>query len=152
MSYQKADKILPLELIELIQNYVDGEYIYRFNCRDKSKDNLDKLIQDMETALKKIDSESINNDPKYRQCDNGWLLDKPISQNITEAQKRILQRIQNTCESELLIDLCNDNTVRVKNNWDVYLIFEYMPSKGEIVITGNKLDVENYLRGLNTYF
>lgn len=28
MSYQKADKVLPLELIELIQNYVDGEYIY----------------------------------------------------------------------------------------------------------------------------
>lgn len=28
MSYQKADNILPLELVELIQRYVDGEYIY----------------------------------------------------------------------------------------------------------------------------
>lgn len=28
MSYRKAEKILPIEIIELIQNYVDGEYIY----------------------------------------------------------------------------------------------------------------------------
>lgn len=28
MSYKKAVSILPLELIELIQSYVDGEYIY----------------------------------------------------------------------------------------------------------------------------
>jgi Mor family transcriptional regulator len=28
MSYIKADNILPLELVELIQTYIDGEYIY----------------------------------------------------------------------------------------------------------------------------
>ncbi len=28
MSYIKADNILPLELVELIQAYIDGEYIY----------------------------------------------------------------------------------------------------------------------------
>lgn len=28
MSYQNAEKILPLELVELIQKYVDGKYIY----------------------------------------------------------------------------------------------------------------------------
>ena len=28
MSYRKAQKVLPQELIELIQNYVDGECIY----------------------------------------------------------------------------------------------------------------------------
>ncbi len=28
MSYKKAVSILPVELIELIQSYVDGEYIY----------------------------------------------------------------------------------------------------------------------------
>lgn len=28
MSYQKADTILPLELVLLIQTYIDGEYIY----------------------------------------------------------------------------------------------------------------------------
>lgn len=28
MSYQRAENILPLELVELIQKYIDGEYIY----------------------------------------------------------------------------------------------------------------------------
>ncbi len=28
MSYQNAEKILPLELVGLIQKYVDGKYIY----------------------------------------------------------------------------------------------------------------------------
>ena len=28
MSYSKAENILPQEIIELIQKYVDGEYIY----------------------------------------------------------------------------------------------------------------------------
>ena len=28
MRYQKAMEILPEELVELIQNYVDGEYVY----------------------------------------------------------------------------------------------------------------------------
>lgn len=132
---------------------VKGYLRHKFNCKDKSKDNLGNLIQDMEMALRGIASEeTIKNDPKYRQCANSRALDIPISQTVTEAQKRILQRIQSTCESELLIDLCNDNTIRIKNNWNVCLIFEYVPSNGEIIITGNNLDVENYLRGLNVYF
>lgn len=28
MGYKRAEKILPQEIIELIQEYVDGEYIY----------------------------------------------------------------------------------------------------------------------------
>ena len=132
---------------------VKGYLRHKFNCKDKSKDNLGNLIQDMEMALRGIASEeTIKNDPKYRQCANSRALDIPISQTVIEAQKRILQRIQSTCESELLIDLCNDNTIRIKNNWNVCLIFEYVPSNGEIIITGNNLDVENYLRGLNVYF
>lgn len=28
MRYQKANEILPVELVELIQSYIDGEYVY----------------------------------------------------------------------------------------------------------------------------
>lgn len=28
MRYQKANEILPVELVELIQDYIDGEYVY----------------------------------------------------------------------------------------------------------------------------
>lgn len=27
MRYQKANEILPVELVELIQDYIDGEYV-----------------------------------------------------------------------------------------------------------------------------
>lgn len=38
MSYKKAIDILPKEIIHIIQNYVDGEYIYipRKECNKKS--------------------------------------------------------------------------------------------------------------------
>lgn len=71
---------------------------------------------------------------------------------MTEEQKKILQRIQNTCESELLIDLCNDNTIRVVNNWNVSMIFEYDYKNGDIVVSGNGIDVENYRNRKNAYF
>lgn len=28
MSYTKAEKVLPVELIEILQEYIDGEYLY----------------------------------------------------------------------------------------------------------------------------
>lgn len=28
MSYKKATKVLPIEIVKLIQDYIDGEYIY----------------------------------------------------------------------------------------------------------------------------
>lgn len=28
MSYKKAEQVLPIEIVELIQNYIDGECIY----------------------------------------------------------------------------------------------------------------------------
>lgn len=28
MSYQRAEDVLPVELVEVLQNYIDGEYIY----------------------------------------------------------------------------------------------------------------------------
>ena len=33
MSYQKADRILPRELLEQVQEYVDGALIYTEDCR-----------------------------------------------------------------------------------------------------------------------
>ena len=37
MSYKKASNLLPEELITLIQNYVDGEYIYIPRRQDRKK-------------------------------------------------------------------------------------------------------------------
>ncbi|QDQ02399.1 hypothetical protein FOH38_19035 [Lysinibacillus fusiformis] len=37
MSYKKAKNLLPVELVELIQKYVDGEYIYIPRREDNKK-------------------------------------------------------------------------------------------------------------------
>lgn len=37
MSYKKVSNLLPAELIALIQNYVDGEYIYIPRRQDSKK-------------------------------------------------------------------------------------------------------------------
>ncbi|WP_431811297.1 CD3324 family protein [Lysinibacillus sp. FW12] len=37
MSYKKAKHILPTELMELIQKYIDGEYIYIPRRKDNKK-------------------------------------------------------------------------------------------------------------------
>lgn len=37
MSYKNAKNLLPAELVELIQNYVDGEYIYIPRREDNKK-------------------------------------------------------------------------------------------------------------------
>lgn len=37
MSYKKAKNLLPAELVELIQQYVDGEYIYIPRREDNKK-------------------------------------------------------------------------------------------------------------------
>lgn len=37
MGYKKADEILPKEIVEMIQNYVDGEYLYIPRKKERRK-------------------------------------------------------------------------------------------------------------------
>ena len=54
MSYKKAEHILPLEIIELIQNYVDGECIYIPRKKNQRKEwgNTTNIRQDYKNGLK----------------------------------------------------------------------------------------------------
>lgn len=71
---------------------------------------------------------------------------------VTDKQKKILQYIQNTCELELLIDLCNDYTVKITNNWNFSLAFSYEGSSKNISISGKNINVENFIAGRNAFF
>lgn len=53
MRYQKANEILPEKLVELIQNYIDGEYVY-IPRKQENKKNWRGSI----TCLKKVYRES----------------------------------------------------------------------------------------------
>ncbi|MEK5529509.1 hypothetical protein MKX79_09015 [Viridibacillus sp. FSL R5-0468] len=45
MSYKRANNLLPAELVELIQKYVDGEYIYIPRREEKKKLGDQVLLQ-----------------------------------------------------------------------------------------------------------
>lgn len=51
MGYRKAEEILPMELIELVQRYVDGENIYIPRKENQRKDWGSKTLirQELET-------------------------------------------------------------------------------------------------------
>ena len=43
MRYQKANEILPVELVELIQDYIDGEYVYIPRKQENKYRNICKI-------------------------------------------------------------------------------------------------------------
>jgi hypothetical protein len=56
MSYKKAESVLPKEMIELIQTYIDGEYIYipRKECNRKAWGETNQSRSDMERRNRSI--------------------------------------------------------------------------------------------------
>ncbi len=54
MSYKKAEHILPLEIIELIQNYVDGECIYIPRKKNQRKEGEIQQIYDKSWKIEMI--------------------------------------------------------------------------------------------------
>lgn len=44
MKYVKAIDVLPQEIIEIIQNYVDGEYLYIPRKNDNKKSWVKKVV------------------------------------------------------------------------------------------------------------
>ena len=56
MSYRKAEEILPMEIIELIQRYVDGENIYipRKNQQRREWGNSTKMRQELKDRNRSI--------------------------------------------------------------------------------------------------
>ncbi|MFS0783188.1 CD3324 family protein [Bacillus sp. 1P06AnD] len=56
MSYKKATEHLPSELLKVIQEYIDGEYIYipRKECNKKSWGSTTNTRQELKQRNKKI--------------------------------------------------------------------------------------------------
>lgn len=52
MSYIKADDILPKEIIDMIQNYIDGEYLYIPRKADRRKAWGEKNDRKRETLIR----------------------------------------------------------------------------------------------------
>ncbi|MDP4146452.1 MAG: CD3324 family protein [Bacillota bacterium] len=88
MSYVKATDILPQELLEIIQNYVDGEYIYiprkegnKKNWGEKTRTREENIIRNKNIYEEYKKGESIK-----ALAEKYYLSEKSIQRIILEAK------------------------------------------------------------------
>ncbi len=89
MSYIKAEQILPKEIIERIQTYIDGEYIYipRKECNRKSWGESTSTRSDLDIRNRMIYMKYLDGSGTEELADEYYLSEKSI-QRIILQQKR----------------------------------------------------------------
>lgn len=90
MCYIKAKDVLPLEVIELIQQYVDGEYLYipKKEGRKLEWGTKTKTKEEMSHRNAKIYTEFLAGESKESLAHNYYLSQKSIERIILQ-QKRM---------------------------------------------------------------
>lgn len=88
MSYRKAEEILPTEIIELIQRYVDGENIYipRKENQRKEWGNKTFIRQELEDRNNQIFND-FQNGSKVQELSIRYFLSKKSIQRILREKK-----------------------------------------------------------------
>ncbi len=91
MSYIKANNILPDELVELIQEYIDGEYIYipKKESNKKSWGSNTSTKQELEYRNNNIYSDYVNGFKMDELTTKYFLSIKSIQRIIYEKRKSV---------------------------------------------------------------
>ncbi len=89
MSYQKAENILPQEILELVQNYVDGAYLYipRKNNQKKAWGTNTRTRHELSTRNEEIYKAYLAGSPVDELAETYFLSTKSI-QRILLTQKK----------------------------------------------------------------
>lgn len=89
MKYEKAENILPNNIIELIQNYIDGGYIYipRKNENKKSWGENTETKRQLEARDKEIFNKYSSGLPVKTLCEQYFLTESSIRRIIRNQKK-----------------------------------------------------------------
>lgn len=89
MGYKKAEEILPTEVIELIQQYVDGENIYIPRRSDKRQEwgKATGIKQELSERNKSIFEDYNNGYSVPKLSEKYFLSDKSIQRILREMKK-----------------------------------------------------------------
>jgi Mor family transcriptional regulator len=89
MKYEKAENILPNNIIELIQNYIDGGYIYipRKNENKKSWGENTETKRQLEARDKEIFNKYSSGLPVKILCEQYFLTESSIRRIIRNQKK-----------------------------------------------------------------
>lgn len=92
MSYIKATKLLPIELIESIQDYIDGEYIYipKKEINKKSWGENTEIKNELAVRNKSIFEQYSNGYTVSELADHFYLSKKSIQRIILSKKKEKL--------------------------------------------------------------
>lgn len=88
MKYVKAQTVLPEEIIELIQEYVDGEYLYipRKNGNEKSWGEKNGTRKSLQNRNKEIYENYILGTSVNELAEKYYLSEKSIRRILSEAK------------------------------------------------------------------
>lgn len=89
MSYRSADKVLPNELIEMIQQYVDGDYLYiprKENGRKKWGENT-MIREELEERNTSIYRDYLQGVPMGELAERYFLSEKSIQRIVYQKRK-----------------------------------------------------------------
>jgi Mor family transcriptional regulator len=92
MSYKKAEQVLPKEMIELIQKYIDGEYIYipRKENKRKSWGESTAIRSDLDHRNQMIYVKYLDGFQTHVLAKEFYLSEKSIQRIILQQKKKIL--------------------------------------------------------------
>lgn len=75
-----------------------------------------------------------------------------IQQQVSKAQVELLDEMLHTCEAELLVDLCGQDTIKLKNPWDAVMLMRREAATGRTILTGDKTVIKNFSKNINAFF
>lgn len=91
MSYVKAENILPQEIIDLIQNYIDGEYIYipRKNTNRKAWGESTNTRKEIKERNNNIYTKYLNGVDVETLAEEYYLSKKSIQRIILQEKRKL---------------------------------------------------------------
>jgi hypothetical protein len=73
-------------------------------------------------------------------------------QRVSGIQVELLQEMLSTCKAELLVDLCEDDVIKLKNPWNAVMVMKREATTDRTILQGDKTVVQNFSRQVNSFF
>ncbi len=73
-------------------------------------------------------------------------------QQVSEVQVELLSEMLHACEAKLLVDLCGQDTIRLKNPWNAVMVMKRDTATNRTMLVGDKTIIQNFSKKINAFF
>lgn len=125
-----------------LESGIRGDLRFKVDC--SSRITTEQLRDEMNNALlakaiKPTSSKRISVD--FSSC-----------KKVSETQVELLGEMLSKCKAELFIDLCGDDTIRLKNPWNATMTMKREAETGRTLWQGERTVIQNFSRQVNSFF